>query len=249
MQVPPIPARQAEAAPSCAVRPAPLAGPIRPRRYFPTVTRIADLRRDYARESLSEQDVLADPIAQFRHWFDQALAADVLEVNAMALATVNADGQPSVRMVLLKELDQRGFVFFTDYRSRKGQELDAAPRAGLCFHWGELERQVRVTGAVERITRAESAEYFRSRPVGSQLGAWTSQQSTVIPSREALERTLIEVGQRFGDEEVPLPDHWGGYRVVPQEIEFWQGRPSRLHDRLHFRRGSDGAWQMVRLSP
>jgi pyridoxamine 5'-phosphate oxidase len=212
------------------------------------VTSIADLRRDYARAALSEQDILADPIAQFRLWLDQAISAQLIEPTAMSLATVAADGQPSVRMVLLKGADEQGFVFFTDHRSRKGQELAASPRAALCFFWAELERQVRITGTVEHIARHESEAYFRSRPIGSQLGAWASHQSAVLPSRDELEQRLIDVGVRFGDEEVPLPEHWGGYRVLPREIEFWQGRPSRLHDRLAFRRNA-GAWELVRLSP
>jgi pyridoxamine 5'-phosphate oxidase len=212
------------------------------------VTSIADLRRDYARAALSEQDILADPIAQFRLWLDQAISAQLIEPTAMSLATVSADGQPAVRMVLLKGADERGFVFFTDHRSRKGQELAASPRAALCFFWAELERQVRITGTVEHIARTDSEAYFRSRPIGSQLGAWASHQSAVLPSRDDLEQRLIDVGVRFGDEEVPLPEHWGGYRVLPREIEFWQGRPSRLHDRLVFRL-SAGAWELVRLSP
>ncbi len=212
------------------------------------MTSLADLRRDYARAALSESDVLPDPIAQFRLWLDQAIAAQLPEPTAMSLATVSSDGHPSARMVLLKAADARGFVFFTDHRSRKGRELEATPRAALCFFWPELERQVRIAGPVEHIARADSAAYFRSRPIGSQLGAWASHQSSPLASREELEQRLIEVGARFGDEDVPLPEHWGGYRVIPQEIEFWQGRPSRLHDRLMFRR-RDGGWELVRLSP
>ena len=212
------------------------------------MTNIADLRRDYSRESLSEHDVLPDPFAQFRHWFDQAVAAQIIEPNAMSLATVGADGQPSVRMVLLKEADARGFVFFTDYRSRKGQELEHTPKAALCFFWGELERQVRIAGAVERISRDESEAYFRSRPVGSRLGAWMSHQSSVLSSRAELDQRLKEVGDRFGEEDIPLPDHWGGYRVIPYELEFWQGRPSRLHDRVRYSLAGS-VWGVARLSP
>jgi pyridoxamine 5'-phosphate oxidase len=209
---------------------------------------LSALRRDYARESLSEHDVLADPLAQFARWFDQAMQADVLEPNAMSLATVGAGGQPSVRIVLLKGIDARGFVFYTDYRSRKAGELDADGKAGLCFWWGELERQVRVTGTVERASREESAAYFTNRPRGSQIGAWSSTQSSVLGARGELDAQVAATEKRFGDGAVPLPDHWGGYRVRPDEIEFWQGRPSRLHDRIQYVRSGD-AWKIVRLSP
>lgn len=209
---------------------------------------VARLRREYARETLSEHDVLADPIAQFRLWFDQAVAAQVPEPNAMALATSGAEQQPTARIVLLKGVDERGFVFFTDYRSRKGEDLAANAKAGLCFYWGELERQVRIDGASERITREESAEYFRTRPRGSQLGAWTSQQSSVLASRDTLESALHDTAARFGDKDVPLPDHWGGFRIAPSELEFWQGRANRLHDRVRYRRHGD-TWRVERLSP
>jgi pyridoxamine 5'-phosphate oxidase len=167
----------------------------------------------------------------------------------MTLATATPDGVPSARLVLLKGFDARGFTFFTDYRSQKGRELDANPRAALAFFWGELERQVRITGTVTKLSREESEEYYRTRPRGSRLGAWTSHQSAVLPSREALEQRLHEVAARFPGEEVPLPPHWGGYLVRPETVEFWQGRPDRLHDRIRYTRRSGDGWTIERLSP
>lgn len=212
------------------------------------MTDLANLRREYANEPLNEGDVAADPVEQFRAWFAQAERAGVREPNAMSLATVAPNGQPSVRIVLLKGLDARGFTFFTDYRSRKAAELDASGKAALCFHWHDVERQVRITGSVSRVSREDSIEYFARRPRGSQIGAWSSHQSATISSRDVLESEVAEMAARFGDAAVPLPPHWGGYRLVPDEIEFWQGRQSRLHDRLLYRRNGD-SWTISRLSP
>jgi pyridoxamine 5'-phosphate oxidase len=210
----------------------------------------ADLRREYARARLDETDVSHDPFVEFARWFAEAQDAQLTDPNAMTLATAAADGSPSARIVLLKAFDERGFVFFSDYRSRKGAELEANPRAALVFYWPELDRQVRITGGVALTTREESERYFRSRPLGSRLGAWASHQSRVIPSRATLEADLRSVEDRFKDGDVPLPAHWGGYRVVPDAIEFWQGRESRLHDRIRYvREGGGRGWRVERLSP
>jgi pyridoxamine 5'-phosphate oxidase len=213
---------------------------------------IADLRRDYARARLDEADVSHDPLVEFARWFAEAQDAQVPEPNAMTLATASAEGAPSARIVLLKAFDERGFVFFTDYRSRKGAELEVNPRAALVFWWHELERQVRITGTVSRTSREDSDRYYRSRPLGSRLGAWASHQSRVIAGRGALESDLQEVERRFGEGDVPLPSHWGGYRVDPEVIEFWQGRESRLHDRIRYSRDGrpdERGWRIERLSP
>jgi pyridoxamine 5'-phosphate oxidase len=209
---------------------------------------IADLRREYANARLDESEVDPDPLAQFRKWFDDALRAKLLEPNAMTLATATPDGAPSARIVLLKGADELGFAFYTDYRSRKARELEHNPHAALVFYWGELERQVRITGTVSRVGREESEAYFRTRPRGSRLGAWASEQSAVLTGRVALEARIREVAARHPDVDVPLPPHWGGYRVRPETIEFWQGRENRLHDRVRYVREGD-RWRIQRLSP
>jgi pyridoxamine 5'-phosphate oxidase len=206
------------------------------------------MRREYTRRGLTEADADADPLLQFRAWFDQARAAGALDADAMVLATATPDGRPSARVVLLKGLDERGFAFFTNYHSRKGRELAANPRAALNFYWPELERQVRAEGAVETMTPAESDAYFRIRPRDSQLGAWASPQSELLADRAELEARLAEVAARFAGGEVPRPPHWGGCRLVPEAVEFWQGRPGRLHDRLLYTR-TPGGWRRQRLAP
>lgn len=209
---------------------------------------ISQLRREYESEGLDERLLDADPFKQFEHWFQAAQDAGLEDVNAMSLATVSATGMPSVRTVLLKGFDEQGFVFFTNYTSHKGQDLANNPRAGLLFPWLQLNRQVLVEGEVKRVDTAESRNYFASRPRGSQLGAWASAQSQPVDSRDALEGKLTDVARRFEGGEVPLPEFWGGFRVVPSRIEFWQGRPDRLHDRFEYRRSAIG-WTLQRLQP
>ena len=206
------------------------------------------MRREYTREALTEADVDADPVVQFGRWFEQAEQAGLLEPTAMTLATATLDGRPSARMVLLRGFDERGFCFYTNHESRKGVELAANPRAALVFWWGELERQVRIEGPVAPTSRAESEAYFHSRPPGSQLSAAASPQSRVIQDRAVLERRVAELAADSADGQVPLPDFWGGYRLTHEVVEFWQGRPNRLHDRLRYRRAGDG-WKIERLAP
>ncbi len=209
--------------------------------------KIADLRNDYALRRLDETDVDADPCKQFHAWLAEALEAQVPEPTAMTLATVDAEGRPSGRVMLLKALDERGFVFYTNYESRKGRELAVRPHAALSFFWKELERQVRIEGGIERVSAAESDEYFASRPLGSRIGAWASTQSAVIASRPWLEARVKAAEAKYGDNP-PRPPHWGGYRVLPDWIEFWQGRSNRLHDRIAYTR-AEGGWTIERLSP
>jgi pyridoxamine 5'-phosphate oxidase len=210
---------------------------------------VAGLRKEYTRAGLHETDVAPDPIEQFRKWFEEALAAGLHEPNAMTLATATSNGRPSARVVLLKGFDEGGFVFYTNYEGRKGRELGENPHCALVFYWGELERQVRVEGPAGRVSGEESDAYHRSRPLGSRLGAWVSEQSRPVEDRVVLEERLRGLEDEYEGREVPRPPYWGGYRVEPEEVEFWQGRENRLHDRLLYRRQSDQGWGIERLQP
>ncbi len=209
---------------------------------------LADLRKDYALAGLLEKDLAKDPFRQFEKWFQEAEGAKVTEPNAATLATATREGRPSARTVLLKGLDGRGFVFYSNYESRKGRELEANPRATMVFPWIALERQVIVEGTVTKVAREEAEAYFHSRPQASQLGAWASAQSSVIAGRKELEDGFKAMEKKFAGQPVPLPPHWGGWRLAPETVEFWQGRRSRLHDRLRYRRATDG-WTVERLAP
>lgn len=210
---------------------------------------LSDLRQSYTKGSFSEDDLLASPFEQFEKWFREAQDCDLEEPNAMCLATADATGLPSTRIVLLKDFSEKGLSFFTNYESRKASQLEANPQAAANFLWLPLQRQVNVIGRVERLSKAESLKYFLSRPFSSQLGAWASPQSSVVTSRSILEAKFDQMKRKFSDGKVPLPDHWGGYRIVPQSFEFWQGRSSRLHDRFIFRLNADGVWTTERLAP
>jgi pyridoxamine 5'-phosphate oxidase len=210
---------------------------------------LADLRKDYSLAGLTEKDLARDPFRQFEKWFQEVEAAKIPEPNAMVLGTASKDGRPSSRVVLLKGIDGRGFVFYTNYESRKGRQLEINPYASLLFPWVALERQVEVLGPLVKISREESEAYFHSRPRLSQLAAWASQQSAIISGRSALEEAMKSLETKYAGQEIPIPANWGGYRLNPETVEFWQGRRSRLHDRLRYRRGKDGDWSVERLSP
>jgi pyridoxamine 5'-phosphate oxidase len=210
---------------------------------------LADLRKEYSLAGLSEKDLARDPFRQFEKWFQEAEAAKLVEPNAAVLSTATKDGRPSSRMILLKGIDGRGFVFYTNYSSRKGMELESNPHVSFMFPWVALERQVIIEGSVTKVTREESEAYFRIRPRSSQLAAWASSQSTILSGREALEDAMKAVEKKFSGVDAPLPPHWGGFRIIPETVEFWQGRRSRLHDRLRYRREPNGSWVIERLSP
>ena len=209
---------------------------------------LANIRKDYSLKSLEIQDVASDPLQQFRYWMEEAIQAEALEVNAMCLSTISKDGFPNSRIVLLKELDE-GFVFFTNYESSKGKELAASPKASLTFFWPEIERQVRVVGTIGKISEMESDTYFFSRPISSQIGAWASPQSQEIPDRTVIEDSQKRLEEEFKLNPIQRPAHWGGYRLIPHRIEFWQGRPSRLHDRISYELEGGTNWKKVRLAP
>ena len=215
----------------------------------PKTKTLSDLRKEYTLAGLDETNAGSDPFTLFSIWMDEALAANLSEPTAMTLATASKSGKPSARMVLLKTFDSAGFVFFTNYESRKGKELAENPAAALVFHWVELERQVRVAGAAARVSREESERYFHSRPAGSQIGALASKQSEVISSRSSLESAAQRLEIEYRGKEIPVPPSWGGFRIVPAEIEFWQGRPNRLHDRLRYSIDKNGKWNLERLAP
>lgn len=209
---------------------------------------IADIRKDYRLLSLDEKDIDANPIKQFATWWNEAIESKVEEVNAMTLSTSTKDGKPSARIVLLKGFDERGFVFFTNYQSHKGKEISQNPFAALTFFWKEIERQIRIEGSIEKVSPEESDAYFFSRPEGSRIGAWSSPQSQIIQNRKLLEDSVKEYQSEFKNS-IPRPPHWGGYRVMPQLIEFWQGRTNRLHDRLQYTKTAEGSWKVDRLAP
>ncbi len=210
---------------------------------------IADIRKDYIKQTLLEKDVDHDPFIQFNKWWDEAIKSELDEINAITLATATLNGVPSARIVLLKSVSEHGFVFFTNYNSQKGKELLENPKAALVFFWKELERQIRISGKVEKVSSGESDEYFASRPAGSRIGAWASPQSSVIISREIIEENTIKFGQKFEGGNIPRPPHWGGYIVIPTVFEFWQGRPNRLHDRFQYTLNGEGGWNTERLAP
>jgi pyridoxamine 5'-phosphate oxidase len=214
-----------------------------------TMQNIAGIRKEYKLQTLSETEVETNPFAQFTRWWDDAVKSEIDEINAMTLATADNNAMPSARIVLLKDFSEKGFVFFTNYDSHKGRELEENPHACLVFFWKELERQVRISGEVKKISLAESDEYFASRPEGSRIGAWASPQSRVIKSREFIEKRSAEYQQKFANDNITRPPHWGGYVVIPAVIEFWQGRASRLHDRIQYTLVENSKWKIERLAP